>query len=157
VVLRAILDGPNGYQEFIAILNYTERVSEAPASELHDLAASLGPDAEEAYMTTADMLRAEGEARGEARGEAKSLVLMLTVKFGPLPDSVTRTVHGASSDQVQAWTIRAVTAETLDQVFALAAECGSGLTQQIDAAGADDSGQAAATAGRALLAGDDEW
>ena len=35
------------------------------------------------------------------------------------------------------------------------------LTQQIDAAidaaGADDSGQAAATAGRALLAGSDEW
>jgi metal-responsive CopG/Arc/MetJ family transcriptional regulator len=35
------------------------------------------------------------------------------------------------------------------------------LTQQIDAAidaaGADDSGQAAATAGRAFLAADDEW
>lgn len=27
------------------------------------------------------------------------------------------TVHGASSNQVQAWTARAVTAETLDQVF----------------------------------------
>jgi len=107
-------------------------------------------------MTTADMLRAEGEACGEA----KSLVLMLTVKFGPLPDSVTRTVHGASSDQVLAWTIRAVTAETLDQVFALAAE-GASLSQQIDtaadAAEADDSGQAATAAGRTLLTGDDEW
>lgn len=42
---------------------------------------------------------------------------VLTVKFGPLPESVSQTVHGASSDQIQAWTARAVTAETLDQVF----------------------------------------
>jgi hypothetical protein len=44
---RAVLDQPGG-------------------GELHDLAASLGPDAEEAYVTTAEMLRAEGEARGKA-------------------------------------------------------------------------------------------
>ena len=46
-------------------------MSETPAGELRDLAASLGPDAEEAYVTTAEMLRAEGEARGEARGKAR--------------------------------------------------------------------------------------
>jgi hypothetical protein len=63
------------------------------------------------------MLRAEGEARGEARGRAEALVQVLTVKFGAVPDSVSQTVHGASSDQIQAWTARAVTAETLDQVF----------------------------------------
>jgi hypothetical protein len=42
---------------------------------------------------------------------------VLTVKFGSLPESVSHRVHGASSDQIQAWTARAVTAETLDQVF----------------------------------------
>lgn len=62
-------------------------------------------------MTTAEMLRTEGEARGEA------LVEMLTVKFGPLPESVPRTVHSASIDQVKARAARAVAAETLDQVF----------------------------------------
>jgi hypothetical protein len=77
--LRAILDQPGGGEAFIALLTYIELVSEVPASDLHDLAASLGPDAEEAYMTTADMLRAEGEARGLAKG----LVRTLTVKFGP--------------------------------------------------------------------------
>ena len=39
---------------------------DAPVGELRDLAASLGPDAEEAYVTTAERLRAEGEARGKA-------------------------------------------------------------------------------------------
>jgi len=112
--LRAVLDGPDGYQEFIALIIYTERVSEAPASELHELAASLGQDAEEAYMTTADMLRAEGRAQGRA----ETLVDMLTVKFGSLSDSVTQLVNVASSEQLRAWTLRTLTAETLDQVFA---------------------------------------
>jgi hypothetical protein len=115
--LRAVLDQPGGGEAFIAILTYIELVSEVPASELRNLAASLGPDAEEAYVTTAEMLRAEGEARGEARWRAEALVQVLTVKFGSLPESVSHTVHGASSDQIQAWTARAVTAETLNQVF----------------------------------------
>jgi hypothetical protein len=60
-------------------------------------------------VTTADMLRAEGRA--------EALVEMLTIKFGPLPESLPKTVHTASVDQIKAWAARAVTAETLDQVF----------------------------------------
>ncbi len=60
-------------------------------------------------MTTAEMLRTEGRA--------EALVEMLTVKFGPLPESVPNTVHTASIDQNKAWAARAVTAETLGQVF----------------------------------------
>lgn len=111
--LRAVLDQADGSEAFIALLTYIELVSEAPASELRDLAASLGPDAEEAYMTTAEMLRTEGRAEGRA----EALVEMLTVKFGPLPESVPSTVRAASVDQVKAWAARAVSAETLDQVF----------------------------------------
>jgi hypothetical protein len=51
------------------------------------------------------------------RWRAEALVQVLTVKLGPLPEGVPQTVHRASSDQIQAWTARAVTAETLDQVF----------------------------------------
>jgi hypothetical protein len=97
-----------GLPPFIALLTYIELVSETPAGELRDLAASLGPDA-----TTAEMLRAEGEARWRA----EALVEMLTVKFGPLPDSVPKTVHAASTSEIKAWAARAVTADTLDQVF----------------------------------------
>jgi hypothetical protein len=64
--LRAVLDQPGGGEAFTAMLTYIELVGEARAGELRDLAASLGPDAEEAYVTTAEMLRAEGEARGKA-------------------------------------------------------------------------------------------
>ena len=37
-------------------------------------------------MTTAEMLRAEGEARGRAEGRAEAPAEVLTVKFGPLFD-----------------------------------------------------------------------
>jgi predicted transposase YdaD len=115
--LRAVLGRPGGGETFIAFLTYIELVSETPAGELRDLAASLGPDAEEAYMTTAEMLRAEGEARGRAEERSEALVEVLTVKFGPLPESVPKTVRAASIEQMRAWTARAVTAETLDEVF----------------------------------------
>jgi hypothetical protein len=44
-------------------------------------------------------------------------VQVLTIRFGSLPESLSQTVHEASSDQIQAWAARAVTAEALDQVF----------------------------------------
>ena len=79
--LRAVLDQPGGGEAFIALLTYIEHVSDAPVGELRDLAASLGPDAEEAYVTTAEMLRAEGEARGEARGKARGKAEDILVVF----------------------------------------------------------------------------
>jgi predicted transposase YdaD len=74
--LRAVLDQPGGGEAFIALLTYIELVSEAPTEHMRDLAASLGPDAEEAYVTTAEMLRAEGEARGRARGKAEDILVV---------------------------------------------------------------------------------
>ena len=112
--LRAVLDQPGGGEAFTAMLTYIEVVGEARAEELRDLAASLGPDAEEVYMTTAEMLRAEG-ATGAL---VEALIEGLTAKFGPLPDDVLKTVRTASAGQIKAWNARAMTAGTLDEVFA---------------------------------------
>ncbi len=107
--LREVLDQPGGVEAFTAMLTYIELMSETPAGELRDLAASLGPDAKDAYVTTAQMLRTEERA--------EALVEVLTARFGPLPESVLKTIRAASLDQMRAWTTRAVTAETLDEVF----------------------------------------
>lgn len=85
----------------------------APADELHDLLAQLGPEAEEAYVTTAEMLRAEGEARGRA----EALVQLLTLKFGPLPPTERDAVRAASARQLETWTARVLAANTLDEVL----------------------------------------
>jgi len=119
--LRAVLDRPGGIDLFAALLRYIELVGEAPTDELHKLVATLGSEAEEAYVTTADMLRAEGEARGEARGKARghaaALVQLLTLRFGPVPQAALDVVHAASIEQLEAWTARVLTAGTLDDVL----------------------------------------
>jgi hypothetical protein len=115
--LRAILDRPDGTEEFAALLRYIELVSEAPADELRSLVAALGPDAEETYVTTAEMLRAEGRAEGEALGRSEALVQLLALKFGHLPRPALDTLHAASTSQIQTWTARVLTADTLEEVL----------------------------------------
>lgn len=119
--LRQILGRTGGIDDFLALLTYIEIVGETPTDQLHDLFADLGPEAEEAYVTTADMLRAEGRtkgrAEGEVRGRAEALVQLLTLKFGPLAQSTLDTVHAASSEQLESWTARVLTAQTLDDVL----------------------------------------
>lgn len=107
--LRAIFDGPGGAESFREILIFIARVSATDPGELRELAASLGPDAQEAYMTTAEMLSAEGGA--------EVLTHVLVARFGPLPDDVSETVRGAAMDQLLAWATRAVTAGTLDEAL----------------------------------------
>jgi predicted transposase YdaD len=128
--LRAVLEGPDGREEFTALLRYIELVGEADTpDQLHDLITALGPDAEEAYMTLAELHRAEGRVEGRAEGRVEgrvegrtegrveTLVQLLTLKFGPLPEAVLTAVRDASADQLQAWTARVLTADTLDQLL----------------------------------------
>ncbi|MCP2320858.1 hypothetical protein APR12_006248 [Nocardia amikacinitolerans] len=73
-------------------------------------------------MTTAERLRAEGRAEGRAQGEAagraNALVDLLTSRFGPIPAAIADTIHTADPTQVRTWTVRVLTATTLDEVFA---------------------------------------
>ena len=124
--LRAVLDQPGGGEAFTVLLTYIELVSEAHASELRDLAASLGPDAEEAYVTTAEMLRAEGEARGKARGEALGMargkaedILVVFEQRGIAVDDKSRELVESCTDldTLNGWFRRAFKAEKASDLF----------------------------------------
>jgi hypothetical protein len=69
-------------------------------------------------MTTADMLRAEGEAKGRAEEAVRILVRQLTRKFGPVPDNVRVRIDSASLEQLEVWSDRLLDAPTLDEVLA---------------------------------------
>ena len=73
----------------------------------------VGPDAEEAYVTIADVLRAEGEARGRA----EALLQLLALRFGTVPEAAVATVRAAPTDRIAAWTGRVLTAPTVDDVL----------------------------------------
>ncbi len=60
---------------------------------------------------------AKGEAKGEARGEAKTLLKLLDLKFGPLPQWVEPKIDSASKEQLDHWVEGILTADTLDSLF----------------------------------------
>jgi hypothetical protein len=72
-------------------------------------------------MTTAEMLRQEGEARGEVRGEAKGkravLLLQLRQRFGRLPAATVARVEKADAATLDTWAGRVLTAASLDEVL----------------------------------------
>ena len=120
--LHALLSGPDGKVEFQAAMTYVMTVGDTAEADLVPVIDQLGPPAKEIIVTTAERLRAVGEARGEARGvargRAEALIELLTLKFDPLPTYITKTVHAGTPEQVRSWTARILTAATLDEIFA---------------------------------------
>jgi hypothetical protein len=94
-------------------LDLVQTASETPPHRLAWLAAQIGPEAEEVYMSTADTLRAEGRAEEAAR----LLLQLLTRRFGPVPDGARERIDAASKEQLERWFERVLDAESLDEVF----------------------------------------
>lgn len=114
---RAMLAGPNGVRDLRLAFTYIMRVGETDPAEIEEFADELGPDAKEAFMTTAERLTAQAEARGEARGRVVALLQLLTMKFGPLPQRVVDTVEAGTLEQLESWTAGILTAEHIDQLI----------------------------------------
>ncbi|MFE7720745.1 hypothetical protein ACFU44_17075 [Nocardia rhizosphaerihabitans] len=97
-------------------------MGDTPEEDLDPVIEQLGQRAREAIVTTADRLRAEGEARGEALGRAlgraEILVVQLVEKFGDVPADAVARVFAADLDQLREWTRRVLSADTLDEFFA---------------------------------------
>ncbi len=120
------------------IFTYLLRTTTTPVEHLVRFAGTLGSDAQEAAMTTAEQLRAkgyiegraegrtdgraegrlEGRTEGRAEGQALLLTSMLTRKFGPLDIDTHDLVAQATEEQIILWSSRLVEgATTLDDVF----------------------------------------
>ncbi|MGH3186691.1 MAG: Rpn family recombination-promoting nuclease/putative transposase [Streptosporangiaceae bacterium] len=116
--LRSIAGQPGGTETLVALLTYIERVSEVPVGELHDLAASLGPEAKEAYVTTAEMLQAEGAAKGAAETKAQDVLKVIDARnLRPTREQRAMVTGDAGLDKLNRWFDRALTAATAADVF----------------------------------------
>jgi hypothetical protein len=58
-----------------------------------------------------------GEERGEKRGEANALLTQFRVKFGAPEPEVIQRIHAASSQQIQGWLTRILTADCPEELF----------------------------------------
>ncbi|WP_067672108.1 Rpn family recombination-promoting nuclease/putative transposase, partial [Nocardia miyunensis] len=68
--LATMFQGPHGNHDLHAVLTYIIKVADTPFTQIKPIIDLLGPAAQEATMTTGDMLRAEGRAAGRAEGRA---------------------------------------------------------------------------------------
>ncbi|WP_157387233.1 Rpn family recombination-promoting nuclease/putative transposase [Nocardia terrae] len=118
---QAIVSAPGGLEVLEWAVTYILSVGETSDTELAPVFHRVGPHAEEVIMSTAERLRAEGEARGEARGVARGragMVLeLLAVKFGPLSKETQDTVRSATDEQLRHWAARMLEVESLNEVF----------------------------------------
>lgn len=90
--------------------------------EVREVAVGLRKEWEEKAEARGEARgRAEGEARGraegEARGRAELLLKLLQLKFGALSDAAIARVRAASTDELDRWGERVLTAEALDDVW----------------------------------------
>jgi predicted transposase YdaD len=124
--VSALLREPRGAEDWAVVVRYTLYVADlAPERFRELLRGRVSPESEEALMTTAERLlaqgRAEGEARGRAEGEARGratlLVKQLSFKFGPLPADTADRIGRASLEELERWAERVLVASALEDVF----------------------------------------
>ena len=76
---------------------------------------------EEVYttgMSAGDRLIAKGKVEGKVEGKAEMLLTLLELKFGSSAPIPRQRIGDASLDELDQWTTRILTAETLDKIFA---------------------------------------
>lgn len=116
--LRALLADREGREDLQTFLRYAFFGADDDVSAtLVDVAGTLDPQAKEDFMTLAEKWLAEREAKGKAEGKAEVLRKLATLKFGPLPASVTERFGEATLADLERWTERVLTATTLEEMI----------------------------------------
>jgi len=116
---------PGSVYTFLAFVTYVRKVAELEDAEMGAIAHQLGPEAEEAFMTTAEKLRregrakgrSEGRAKGRAEGRAETLQRLLALRFGPLSEEVVARVRQGDLQALDRWTDAVLTAPTLEEAL----------------------------------------
>jgi predicted transposase YdaD len=143
---EAVLGLRGGVEDFIMLMHYSLEVSDLTFEELDEyMRGILSPRAKETYMTVAEQLRREGRQQGLKRGRQQGLKrgreqglqrgleqgleqglesgrrsLLLTQlehRFGTVPAEMLEQIDAATSEQLDSWALRLLSASSLDDVF----------------------------------------
>jgi predicted transposase YdaD len=120
-VAGEVARAPHGLQALAQVMRYILEVNEhVEPEELQGLLErDLGPDAKDAIMTAGQRLIEQGRQQGRQQGVQDMLVRLLRQRFGSEVDAqVAQRVATASFEQVEAWSMRVISAATLADLFA---------------------------------------
>lgn len=119
-LLLQTLAEPDGLRAFEALLRYLVAVRDDDFIDVL-VKATNDTDVETIAMTYKDRLieqgRQQGEKQGRAHGARRVLAKQLQLKFGSLDESTEKRLQAATLEQLEGWSERVLTAETLDAVF----------------------------------------
>ncbi|MCA9574920.1 MAG: hypothetical protein H6726_24055 [Sandaracinaceae bacterium] len=104
------------------LLRYTYHTANGDMDAVHRvLHTTLTPTMESHMGTLAEQLIArgvqQGRAEGELSGQREMLARMLALKFGELSHAARARIEGASHDELATYSLRVLTADTIDAVF----------------------------------------
>jgi predicted transposase/invertase (TIGR01784 family) len=126
-VMAEIVGAPNGVAALAAVLKYLLEVGQTPRENIEALSHKLGPRAEEAYMTGAQLFReegrregeAKGKAEGQAQGKAQAILAVLEARGLTVSEAQRATIANCTDlEQLERWVRQAVTVETTGALFA---------------------------------------
>ena len=119
-LLRRLVVADSAKEKLTALFVYLKSVAEFEAQTIN-IVEQLGKPAEEALMTAAERLRAEGrdEGRREGRGEGETKILLnlLRLKYGELSPETEQKVANASTEDREHWSARILLADKLSDIF----------------------------------------
>lgn len=140
-VFRQVASAKNGLEALSAYLQYAFEVGDVQPDDLRSFAHQIGPVAEEAFMTAAQILtkqsfaegktegieqghaegkvegKVEGLAEGALVGRAKLILRQLGLRFGSLSELNQAKVQQASAEQLDLWAEQVLTAKSLQEVL----------------------------------------
>ena len=110
-------------QSLYAFIDWVLALPEALEEDYHRCIQAIEEAEHMQYVTTAERIgirkgRQEGREEGRQATQRELLEQLLAVRFGTLPDVIAARLAEAESAQLAAWFQRALTAQSLEGVFA---------------------------------------
>lgn len=96
-----------------------DRMFDEEERQVYEIRMQSLADVESKIVSAEQKGMAKGVKKGRAEAMAESLLIVLTGKYGTLPDRVTDQVHKATSERLRCWMNNAFSTETLDDLFSL--------------------------------------
>lgn len=109
------------WRRWAQVMRYILEVNEHVGPEALQalLERDLGPEAKDAIMTAGQQIFEQGREKGRQQGIQELLLLLLRQRFGTAVDAhVEQRLATASIEQIEAWSVRVLSAATLSELFA---------------------------------------
>ncbi len=121
-LMDEVLRAPNGAEALDTVLRYAMKVGDVTIDRLRrELVPLLGSRIEEVIMTAGEKLVEEGRQRGVQQGvqqgESALLLRLVRARFGAVSPEVETRVRAATSEQLERWGDRLLTARDLVDLF----------------------------------------